>query len=72
MNVDTGYVGHRLSSESVKLKRYSKTDVRLTYQVDPDWDVYFRIENLFNKKYEEVKNYGTPGFSAYGGVEVHF
>ena len=72
MNVDTAYVGHRYSSRTVKLKRYSKTDMRLTYHVSPNWDVYFRIENLFNKKYEEVHNYGIQGFSAYGGVEISF
>ncbi|OGW76481.1 MAG: hypothetical protein A3J52_01730 [Omnitrophica bacterium RIFCSPHIGHO2_02_FULL_49_9] len=72
MNVDTSYVGHRFSAASVKLKRYSKTNLRLTYQVNPNWDVYLRIENLFNKKYEEVRNYGTPGFSAYTGLEIRF
>jgi len=72
MNVDTSYVGHRFSAVDVKLKRYSKTNLRLTYQVNPNWDVYLRIENLFNKRYEEVRNYGTPGFSVYGGVEIRF
>ena len=72
MNVDTSYVGHRFSAVDVKLKRYSKTNLHFTYQVNPHWDVYLRIENLFNKRYEEVRNYGTPGFSAYGGMEIRF
>ena len=72
MNVDIEYVGHRFSAPGVKLKRYSKTDMRLTYQVNPHWNVYLRMENLFNKKYEEVRNYGTPGFSVFAGVRARF
>ncbi|OIO38647.1 MAG: hypothetical protein AUJ72_02125 [Candidatus Omnitrophica bacterium CG1_02_46_14] len=72
MNVDTGYVGHRFSASGVKLKRYSKTDMRLTYQMNSHWDIYLRVENLFNKKYEEVRNYGTPGFGAFAGVRARF
>ncbi len=33
-------------------------------------EIFGRIENLFDEKYEEIAGYGTAGVSGYGGVRV--
>jgi vitamin B12 transporter len=35
-------------------------------------EVFGRVENLFNKKYEDVRDYGTPGIGAYAGAALSF
>ena len=31
-----------------------------------------RVENLFDKEYEEVLGFGTPGVAGYAGVKLQF
>ncbi|MBI2095464.1 MAG: TonB-dependent receptor [Candidatus Omnitrophica bacterium] len=72
LGADCSYVGHRVDSGGRLLKSYFKTDLKLSYDVNPNYNVYLKVENLFDKKYEVLADYGTPGFSAYTGVKVRF
>ncbi|GLK56670.1 vitamin B12 transporter [Methylopila capsulata] len=56
----------------VSLKDYTLVNLAASYKVTGNAEVYGRIENLFDKKYEEVFTYNTPGRAAYGGVKVSF
>ncbi|MEI8344628.1 MAG: TonB-dependent receptor, partial [Candidatus Omnitrophota bacterium] len=69
---DTVYYGSRYDSGYQKLKGYSKTDFNIAYQATPQMEIYVRFENLFAAKYEEAKNYGTPGFGVFGGVKLKY
>ena len=40
------------------------------YALSPLWKVNTRIENIFDRKYEEVAGYGTSGLAAYAGVSA--
>jgi vitamin B12 transporter len=51
---------------------YSLVNLKGTYTVLKNLALYVRIDNLFDKKYEEAAGYGTPGLSAFGGVKVTF
>lgn len=44
----------------------------VTVRPGPLLDIFARIENLFDERYELVRGYGTPGFSLYGGLRFHF
>ncbi|HKT84524.1 MAG TPA: TonB-dependent receptor [Novosphingobium sp.] len=44
--------------------------LRASYPVTDGIEVYGRVENLFDKHYEVVRTYGTPGRSAYAGIRV--
>lgn len=44
--------------------------LRGAFAVTRQVEVYGRIENLFDERYEVVRNYGTAGRSAYAGVRV--
>ena len=40
------------------------------YPVSERFEIYGRIENLFDARYETVLDYNTPGRAAYAGVRV--
>jgi vitamin B12 transporter len=47
-------------------------DLRASYAVNATFDLYGRIENMFDTKYATTRNYGTLGRGAYAGVRAHF
>lgn len=72
LNIDCSYVGHRVDSGGRLLKSYFKADLKLSHDISPNYNVYLKVENLLNEKYEVLATYGTPGISAYTGVKVQF
>ncbi|MFN3395643.1 MAG: TonB-dependent receptor plug domain-containing protein [Thermodesulfovibrionales bacterium] len=71
MLVDFIFIGRRFDS-SIKrtLSSYSVTNISVSYKLTKDIIIFSRIENLFDTDYEEAGTYGTPGFSAYGGIRL--
>ena len=43
-----------------------------SYKVNENVELYGRLENLFDRDYEEVMVYGSPGFSTFVGVRTSF
>jgi vitamin B12 transporter len=56
----------------VDLKAYTLVNLNATYDLTPHIQLYGRIENLADEKYQEVFGYDTSGRAAYGGVRVKF
>ena len=56
----------------VELDDYTRVDLSASLKVHRNLEVFARVENLLDEDYEEAYGYGTPGFSAYGGVKVVF
>ncbi|MFD1333012.1 TonB-dependent receptor plug domain-containing protein [Methylopila musalis] len=54
------------------LKAYTLVNLGAAYKIHPNAEVYGRVENLFDRRYEEVFTYNAPGRAAYGGVKVSF
>ena len=46
--------------------------VAASYKVQPNVEVYGRIENALNRHYQEVYGYNTAGIGAYAGVKIKF
>jgi len=67
-------VGPRFSSagNTKPMQGYNKTDVRLNYAVNKQWELTARVDNLEDKKYEEVSGYGVLGRAWYAGVSAVF
>jgi vitamin B12 transporter len=65
-------VGERFSgtNETDRLAPYARLDTYVNYKVNETFSVYARAENLTNTRYEEVRNFGTPGRSFYAGVRA--
>lgn len=55
-----------------QLGSYVVVDIMAQYQLSKAVSVFARIENLFDKEYEEVLGFGEQGIGAYGGVTVRF
>lgn len=82
-NVNLGlvYVGTRFdnlydpttyTSTRVKTGEYLLVNLAATYDIAKNLQIFGRVDNLFDRTYEEVTGYGTAGISAYGGVKVSF
>jgi len=54
----------------VDLKAYTLVDLNATYDLTKKVQIFGRVENLLDKKYQEVFTFATPGRAAYGGVRL--
>ena len=68
------YVGSRYNdaANTQKLGGYTLVNLAGSYDITKNLQLFGRVDNLFDREYEEVYGYGTPGISAYGGVKVSF
>ena len=55
-----------------RIGSYVLTDLRASYPVTANIEVYGRIENLFDTRYETTSNYGQPGRAGYAGVRLRY
>ncbi len=62
--------GERYSdaANDVSMGGYTLFNVSATYQVDRNVSLFARINNLFDKKYEYVSDFATPGLNALVGI----
>jgi vitamin B12 transporter len=56
----------------VTLNDYWLVSSALTYKVSQGVELFGRVENLLDTKYEEVSGYNTPGIAAFAGVKLTF
>lgn len=59
-------------STRLTLPSYSLLNAAVSFNFTSNFQIFFRMDNIFNEEYEMVKGYGTPGFSVYGGVNLTF
>ena len=64
------YVGERLDTGNNILRQYMLLNMSGTYQATDRVQLFARLDNITNTFYEEVRGFGTPGFGAYGGLNV--
>ena len=55
-------------STRLTLPSYSLLNAAVSFNFASSFQIFCRLDNIFNKEYEMIKGYGTPGFSVYGGV----
>ncbi len=68
------YAGEAFTNDgnTAALEEYTLVDLRVSYPVNDNLEVYARVENLFDEEYQIVPNYGTAERGVYGGVRVKF
>ncbi len=47
---------------------WTRVDLRSSYQITDELEIFGRVENLFDAQYQDILGYGTPGVSGYLGV----
>jgi len=74
LNFGMNYVGSRRDSDynTVKDKAYAIFRMAGSYDITKNFQVFARIENLFDKNYQEVYGYETLGRSFYAGIKGKF
>ncbi|MFA5272355.1 MAG: TonB-dependent receptor, partial [Candidatus Omnitrophota bacterium] len=80
VNLGVTYVGSRRDvvydayyNESFLIdKAYTVVRLASHYDITQNCRIFARIENLFDKKYQEIPGYAMPGRSFYGGIKVTF
>jgi vitamin B12 transporter len=68
------YVGSRFNDlqNQQPMRAFDVWALTAAYDVTKTVQAYTRVENLFNEKYEEILNAGTPGRSIWVGVRVNY
>lgn len=59
-------------SNSVRLDGYTLASIRASWPLTDAIELFGRVENLFDTKYQTVSGYGTYGRNAYAGVRAKF
>jgi len=74
VSLEGRYVGSRFEDINNKqpLRAFDVWNLITNYDVTKNVQVYVRAENLFNEKYEEILNFGTPVRSIFGGVKLTY
>ncbi|WP_447974044.1 TonB-dependent receptor plug domain-containing protein [Nitrospira sp. Kam-Ns4a] len=74
VNVEFRYMGERFNDalNAQKLQAFDVWNLAATYDLTKRVQVYTRVDNLFDRRYEEILFFGTPIRSIYGGVKVNF
>lgn len=73
-NLEGRFVGQRYNTvgDTGSIGHFYVWNVSATYDVNRSMQIYFRADNIFNRKYEEVLYFGTPVASVFGGVRLNF
>ena len=66
------YIGSRKDYSGVDTGRYFLAHLNTQYHIDKTWSIQGKIENLFDKDYQEVDGYATQGRSFYLGIKASF
>jgi vitamin B12 transporter len=59
-------------TSNVRLGGYTLLDLRVSYPVTEKLELYARVDNVTNKWYETIYQYGTWGRTAFAGVHATF
>jgi vitamin B12 transporter len=54
------------------LKDYTLVNLGAAYKLQPGVEVFGRVENLLNQKYQEIYGYNTPGTTAFAGMRFTY
>lgn len=56
----------------VDLDDYEVVTLNMRYSISPQFDIFGKVENIFDEEYVEVTDYNTANASAYIGVSLNF
>jgi vitamin B12 transporter len=60
------------AANSVVNDAYTVVDLRASFALRDDLELYGRLENAFDEEYETIARYGTPGRGLFVGVRQSF
>jgi vitamin B12 transporter len=72
LGVDPMFGFTTYTPERVKLDDYLLISAAASYKIQPGVEVFGRVENIANQKYQEVFGYDTPGVTAFAGMRFTY
>ena len=74
LNATTLYTSsqYSLRGDAAKMPSYVVVNLAARYKISDSHTLWMRVDNLFDRDYEEVATYQTPSLSAYGGIRFEF
>jgi len=60
----------KFPTETVTLDAYTLVAGQISYDTTPWSTVYIRAENIFDRRYEQVFSYRSPGAAVYAGLKI--
>lgn len=70
-NISMTFNGEELDTGGT-VDSWTRFDVRASYDLTENVELFGRLDNLFDANYQQVLGYGTPGISAFGGIRARF
>ena len=67
---DVAFTDPSFAPVNVRLGDYVLVNLAGSYKITPHLELFARIENLADQKYQEVFSYQSPGRAVYGGVRL--
>jgi len=62
----------RTPEDRSKLDGFLLANFVLSFDLNEEAEIFGRIENLFDEKYQEVLGFNAPGIAAYAGLRIRF
>lgn len=74
VNLNVQYVGkrYRNTANTLEMPDYTLVNLAASYEATKRLQVFGRVDNLTDKNYESIYQYGEPGIGVYGGIKVTF
>lgn len=70
INAFATYLASRTDSDGTKMDNYIVVSGSVMYEIFEGIEPYIRVQNLFNRDYEEIPGYGTMGASIFAGIQL--
>ncbi len=72
ITLDGYYVGSRYDTNGVQTGRYNVSNLTLIHRFSKYMQGFLEVKNIFDRFYQEIDGYDTPGRSYYIGVRASF
>ncbi|MEO0607118.1 MAG: TonB-dependent receptor [Pseudomonadota bacterium] len=66
------YNGEEQNNATTSVDAWTRVDVNAAYAVTEQFEVFGRIENLFDEEYQQILGYGTPDLSGSVGIRLRY
>lgn len=75
LHAETIYIDRRYDTDAVMFTRilrpsYTLSNIAALYQIDPRWQYFVRVTNVFDRDYEEPDGFEQPGIGMFTGVKL--
>ncbi|HEC07702.1 MAG TPA: TonB-dependent receptor, partial [Thiolapillus brandeum] len=68
---DLLYSGNRKDFGGITLDSYTLVNLNASYRLNPNWQIFAKLENAFDEDYQLASGYNTQGRAGYLGIRYN-